>query len=191
MLILIDQDNVLADFETGFRAAWEASGHPHPALPPHARKSFYVKQDYPAHLAPAVEAIYTAPGFFRALPPLPGALAGIAGLLEAGHDVRICTSPLQAYHHCVTEKFEWVEHHLGLEFVNRIILTRDKTLVHGDSLIDDNPRITGARAPAWRHILYDQPYNRHVPGPRMTWAGMTPDGMKLDNWRDLFAAPHG
>lgn len=178
MLILIDQDNVLADFETGFRNAWAASGHPHPALPAHERKSFYVREDYPAHLAREVEAIYTAPGFFRDLPPLPGALAAVAAMAEAGHDLRICTSPLQAFHHCVTEKFEWVERHLGSAFASRIILTRDKTLVRGDILIDDNPRITGARAPDWRHILYDQPYNRHVPGPRLTW----------ESWREALAA---
>ncbi len=170
MLILIDQDNVLADFETGFRDAWNASGHAQPALPPHARTTFYLKDDYPAHLLRGVEAIYTAPGFFRGLPPLPGAVAAMAALLEAGHDVRICTSPLAGHHHCVTEKFEWVERHLGAGYVHRLILTRDKTLVHGDVLIDDNPAIRGARKPDWWHILYDQPYNRHLPGPRMTWA---------------------
>ena len=178
MLILIDQDNVLADFEAGFRDAWDASGHPHPALPAHARTTFYIRDDYPAHLRREVEAIYTAPGFFRELPPLPGALEAIAALLQAGHDVRICTSPLQGYHHCAMEKFEWVERHLGADCLHRLILTRDKTLVHGDVLVDDNPHITGARTPDWRHILYDQPYNRHLPGPRMTWA----------NWREVLGA---
>lgn len=175
MLILLDQDNVLADFETAFHAAWTAGGHAHPALPPHARTQFYVRDDYPAHLRREVEAIYTAPGFFRELPPLPGAVAAVAAMLEAGHDVRICTSPLPGSHHCAMEKFEWVERHLGAEHVHRLILTRDKTLVHGDVLVDDNPAITGARKPDWRHILYDQPYNRHLAGPRLTWA----------NWKEV------
>jgi len=32
--------------------------------------------------------------------------------------------------------------------------------------------------PAWKHIIYDAPYNRHVPGqPRLSWA----------NWRNVLA----
>ena len=169
MLLLIDQDNVLSDFETGFRLEWSARGHAFPALLPEQRKDFHLLNDYPAHLAGEVEAIYNTPGFFSGLPPVPGAIAGIRAMLEAGHEVRICTSPLIKYRHCVTEKYEWVERHLGADFVPLVILTRDKTLVHGDILVDDKPEITGARTPSWRHVLYDQPYNRHVAGPRMTW----------------------
>ena len=169
MLLLIDQDNVLSDFETGFRQAWTAKGHDQPALPPEQRRNFHLMDDYPAHLAAEVEAIYNTPGFFRDMPPMPGALDGIRAMREAGHEVRICTSPLMKYRHCVTEKYEWVEQHLGAEFVRLVILTRDKTLVHGDILVDDKPQVTGAHVPSWRHVLYDQPYNRHVAAPRMTW----------------------
>ncbi len=175
MLVLIDQDGVLADFDQGFYAAWAQSGHDHPALPPHQRKSFYVRDDYPAHLATSVEQIYTAPGFFRDLKPIEGAVEAIQGLLNAGHDVRICTSPLNSYRNCVQEKYEWVEQHLGLDFVARMIVTKDKTVVFGDVLIDDKPTITGTRTPSWRHILYSQPYNQHVTGERLTW----------QNWRNV------
>ena len=36
-----------------------------------------------------------------------------------------------------------MEEHLGSEFTKRVILTRDKTLVRGDVLIDDKPTIGG------------------------------------------------
>lgn len=170
MLILIDQDGVLADFERGFYGAWQAGGQSHKALPLEDRRSFYVRDDYPAHLREAVEAIYTAPGFYRSLPPIAGAIESVKALLALGHDVRICTSPLNAYRHCVLEKYEWVERHLGSESVARIIVTKDKTLIHGDVLIDDKPQITGICTPTWRQLLFDQPYNRHVGGVRMTWA---------------------
>ncbi len=170
MLILIDQDNVLADFERGFHDAWVASGHPHPALPLHERRSFYLRDDYPEQLRRQVEAIYTAPGFFRDLPPMAGAVEALTALQDSGYDLRICTSPLSSYRNCLSEKYEWVECHLGMDFVSRVIMTKDKTLVHGDILIDDKPEVTGVRTPDWRQIIFDQPYNRHVGGVRMTWA---------------------
>ena len=173
MLILIDQDGVLADFDLAFHTAWEALDHPHPAVPPNERRAFYVRDDYPEHLRATVEEIYTSPGFFRSLPPIPGAVDAVRELVNLGHDVRICTSPLNQYRHCVPEKYEWVEHHLGPEFVARMIVTKDKTLVHGDVLVDDKPEVTGTRKPDWSHVIYDQPYNRYVDGVRINWA----------NWR--------
>ena len=72
---------------------------------------------------------------------------------------------------CKPEKFAWVEEHLGSKWASRIIMTRDKTLVHGDVLIDDKPNIVGVRAPTWKHILYDQPYNQHCADQeRLTWS---------------------
>lgn len=170
MLILLDQDGVLADFERGFRDAWAAHyGDRMPALAPSARKSFRLTDDYPPHLADAVRSIYEAQGFYRNLPPMPGALAGVRALLEEGHDVRICTSPLTAWRNCVPEKYEWVEQHLGADFLQRLIVTKDKTLVRGHVLVDDKPRIEGAEVPHWCHVIFDAPYNASVAGVRMTW----------------------
>lgn len=57
---------------------------------------------------------------------------------------------------------------MGKEWVKRIILTLDKTMVTGDYLIDDKPHITGCESsPTWTHILYDQPYNKEVNKPRI------------------------
>lgn len=36
-----------------------------------------------------------------------------------------------------------MEKHLGHEFLEQVILTRDKTLITGDILIDDKPDILG------------------------------------------------
>ncbi len=179
MLILIDQDGVLADFERGFHRAWMASGHPYPAIDLAERRQFRVRDDYPESCQPAVDAIYTAEGFYRDLPPIAGAIDALRAMLAEGIDLRICTSPLNHYRYCVPEKYQWVEQHLGREFVARMIVTKDKTIVHGDILIDDNPQIHGSRTPDWQHVLFDQPYNRHREGPRMSWA----------NWRDVLLKP--
>ena len=170
MLILLDQDGVLADFESAFRDAWNRRyGAQMPALGPSERKSFHLRDDYPLGLRDAVRSIYEGPGFYRDLPPIPGALDGARAMLEEDHDVRICTSPLTFWRNCVPEKYEWVERHLGSEFLPRLIVTKDKTLVRGHVLVDDNPRVDGAEMPMWRHVIFDAPYNRSVCGPRMTW----------------------
>ena len=41
----------------------------------------------------------------------------------------------------MTEKYQWVEKYLGKSAVSQLMLTKDKTIVHGDILIDDKPMI--------------------------------------------------
>ena len=102
-------------------------------------------------------------------------------MLDAGHDVRICTAPLSRFTHCVPEKFQWVEDHLGPEWVARIVLTKDKTLVRGDVLIDDKPEVTGRLVPTWEHLVFEAPYNTASRGRRVNWG----------NWREFLAANRG
>ena len=171
MLLLIDQDNVLADFTRVVYTEMCARGHRERALPPAKQTAYPLEHHYPPDLHGELRTIYTAEGFFRSLPPIEGAIQAVKEMAAEGIDVRICTHPIQAYRNCVGEKYEWVERHLGAEFTTRMVLTRDKTIVAGDALIDDNPRITGSRTPSWRHIVFDQPYNRAVAGPRLKrWA---------------------
>ena len=167
-------DGVLADFEGGFVRAWTQRFPEHPPVPKGERRHFSLLEDYPLQ-QPMVQAVYHAPGFFRDLEPMPGALDAVRDILSLDHDVRICSSPLNRYINCVPEKYEWVERHLGTEFVPRLILAKDKTWVHGDYLIDDKPEVIGSRTPSWQHVVFDQPYNRHVAGLRMNWS----------NWRDV------
>ena len=71
---------------------------------------------------------------------------------------------------------KWVERVLGTAWVSQVILTKDKTVIKGDFLIDDKPVITRAQDPPdWEHILYDRPYNRGIKRKRITW----------ENWRDI------
>lgn len=47
-------------------------------------------------------------------------------------------------------QYAWVEKHFGPEFLEQIVLTRDKTVVSADLLIDDRPDITGKGAVGWQ-----------------------------------------
>lgn len=169
LLLLLDQDGVLADFDAGIRKAWQRDyGAPAPLG---ERRHFYLREDLAPQYHQQLYALYAAQGFFINLPPVSSAIDAAQRLLAAGHDVRICTSPIHQYRYCVTEKFDWIVRYLGDEWISRIILTKDKTWVRGDILIDDKPHISGSLPPLWQHWLYDQPYSRHVSHPhRVIWS---------------------
>jgi len=170
MRILIDMDGVLSDFDGAFLNCWREL-HPEKFfIPIEERTTFYVKEQYPDELKPLVSEIVWKPNFFRDMPPVNGGKEALTEMEKMGFEVFICTSPLSTYRNCVLEKFEWVEKHLGAKWVNRIILTKDKTLVKADYIIDDKPEITGVEnTPSWEHILYDCPYNRGINKRRITW----------------------
>lgn len=171
MRILVDMDGVLADFEGSFLQKWRAAHPDEFYMPLHERKSMYVTEEYPKRLRKKIWSIFTMPRFFLDLEPIPGGRQALETMRDHGHEVFICTAPLIDYENCVLEKHHWVATHLGRDWVQRVILTTDKTLVKGDILIDDKPHITGVEhPPLWEHVLYDQPYNRHVTDKRrLTW----------------------
>ncbi|KAF6095917.1 5', 3'-nucleotidase, cytosolic [Phyllostomus discolor] len=143
--VLVDMDGVLADFEAGLLRAFcrRFPGEPH--VPLAERRGFFAREQYRAlrpDLADKVASVYEAPGFFLDLEPIPGAVEAMQQMNALKDtEVFICTSPLLKFDHCVGEKYRWVEKHLGPQFVERIIMTRDKTVVLGDLLIDDKDTI--------------------------------------------------
>lgn len=170
MLVLVDQDGVLADFDAGVNRALRRQ---HPGLPiidPALRRSFHLRDDYPAEYLEEIREIQASAGFIVGLEPMPGALEAMRDMLAIGHDVRICTAPLTQFTNCVAEKFQWVQDHLGHAWLHRIVLTKDKTLVRGDVLIDDCPEVVGTLVPSWEHLIFDASYNAASKGRRLTWA---------------------
>jgi 5'-nucleotidase len=170
LTILVDMDGVLCDY-TGAHMAKVAERFPHlTQYIEQAQFSWKNEEAFPEEARDAIEEIVLEPGFFANLQPIDGAIAAVRALAAAGHDVRICTAPKKIHTYCVPEKYNWVKEHLGQEFVERIIMTRDKTLTQGDILIDDKPEITGAGVPRWEHVVFDQPYNKDVSNRRIDWS---------------------
>uniref|UniRef100_A0A8C0GUB5 5', 3'-nucleotidase, cytosolic n=1 Tax=Chelonoidis abingdonii TaxID=106734 RepID=A0A8C0GUB5_CHEAB len=184
--VLVDMDGVLADFEGGALRAFLARypGEPHVELA--ERRGFSVRDQYRClreDLGAKVASVYESPGFFLGLEPIPGAIEAMQEMIHMQDtQVFICTSPLLKYEHCILEKYSWVEKHLGPEFVERLILTRDKTVVSADLLFDDKDTIKGAEPkPNWEHILFTCCHNKHLelqtPRRRLqSWA---------DDWRGI------
>ena len=165
VLVLVDMDGVLADFNAGFLEKFKESHPAKPFIPLNRLNTFYVEDQYKAEFGIEVEvrSIIESKGFFLDLPPIEGAIEAMKFLANQKNiELFICTSPLRKFQHCVLEKYQWVVKHLGEEFTERIILTRDKTPIKAHFLIDDKPEITGVLQPSWMHILFETHHNRHV-----------------------------
>jgi 5'-nucleotidase len=135
---------------------------------------FYVHEQYGPQLHDKVRQITSAPGFFRSLPLIEGGDVAIHSLMNSGHDVLICTSPLTASSTCMQEKYDWVRHYFGQKMASNMVITKDKTMVRGDILIDDRPEVRGRFEPNWEHILFHAPYNAAVANRR-----------RLNRWVDV------
>lgn len=166
MIILIDMDDVLADFDGGFLIKWREKYPNEFFIPLDERKEFYMRDEYPEKLLPQMTEMFTEKGFVENLPCIEGSIEAIKSIKDKGHDVFICTSPMRQYQNCVAEKYMWVEKNLGFEWTHKLILSRDKTLVQGDLLIDDKPEVIGSARPVWEHILFDKAYNKNIQNKR-------------------------
>ncbi|XP_072501740.1 5'(3')-deoxyribonucleotidase, cytosolic type [Notamacropus eugenii] len=183
--VLVDMDGVLADFEGGLLRAFRLRFPHDPYVALEERRGFSARAQYGAlrpDLAEKVASVYEAPGFFLELEPIPGALEALREIkCMKDTEVFICTSPLQKYNYCISEKYLWVDKYLGPEFVERMILTRDKTVVSGDLLIDDKDTIQGQeKNPSWEHILFTCCHNQHLDTP--------PSKRRLHSWSDNWKA---
>ncbi|EPY88640.1 5,3-nucleotidase, mitochondrial-like protein [Camelus ferus] len=143
------------------------------------------------HLEKAIS-IWETENFFFDLEPLPGAVEAVKQMANLeSTDVFICTSPIKMYKYCPFEKYAWVEKHFGPDFLEQIVLTRDKTVVSADLLIDDRVDITGkwpaagegAGAepnPSWEHVVFTACHNRHTQ--------LQPPSRRLHSWADDWKA---
>lgn len=161
-VLLVDMDGTLADLDGELVRRLKERGSESLANLVIGRPNF----EYEAKLEAIAKPIMAEPGFFVSLKPIAGAVQALKHLQADGWEVYFCTSPLSSYEYCVPEKYKWIEIHFGREWTSRIIVTKDKTLVRGDYLIDDRPTSAiiarGLAKPIWYHILFDQSYNRSL-----------------------------
>lgn len=157
-VILVDMDGVLADFDAAVLRHL-------PVVERVARTHFYIAEDHPKHAA-RVDEITRDPEFFRNLPLVDNALQGWQRLIDAGYQPRICSAPLSRNQAAVQGKLAWLRLQFVPQFGERVvseaIIDKTKSRYDGLALIDDRPEVdTNSGRATWRHIVFDQPYNKH------------------------------
>lgn len=166
--ILCDIDGTIANFLDGYydMAKLYKYRELNKVLPPKENiKTFYIEDSITPHLKTEeirqqVHDIVNEVGLFVRLKPIEGAIEGVKRLQEkSGRDVFFVSAPHNPAKMSFTEKAIWIENHFGGEWLDRLILTRDKTLISGAILIDDKPNPMGKYDPDWEHVVYDAPYN--------------------------------
>ncbi|XP_064652993.1 5'(3')-deoxyribonucleotidase, cytosolic type-like [Lineus longissimus] len=165
LIVLVDMDGVLAEFEGYFLEQYKQKWPGEPFVSLEERRTFYLYDQYP-DCRDKVQDVLNEPGFFRKLPPIEGAVDAVKEMSTMnGVQVFICTTPMiKNYQYSVVEKYEWIEEHMGRYWLDRMILTCDKTVIKGDILIDDKHFISGAeKRPSWKHILFTSCHNHDVP----------------------------
>lgn len=169
-IVLVDMDGTICNFtkELLMRAHTRLGT---PLLHEESCTHFHTEHEFDACFRDSVAKLSDEPDFFASLEPIDGAVTALHEMEASGVRVFICTAPKKFYHnpHCTGEKHRWVMKHLGRKWTEKVVLTRDKTLVHGDVLIDDKPDVDGVIAPSWKHVYFDRPYNReNMIRPRIT-----------------------
>lgn len=161
MRILVDMDAVIAHWGPEFDRRLDAFGAAAAGIPRTAeQQQWNLNAGRTREEREIIRQIMEEPGFYRELKPIPGAKAALKAAVAAGHDVRIVSSPFISNPTCASDKFDWLVRHYGQSWAQRLVLTTDKTIVHGDILLDDKPEITGSMEPTWKHVCFgDYAYN--------------------------------
>lgn len=156
-VVLVDLDGVLADFDLTLwdrtRPHWPVGYHPDQQA-----HRFCTDHLTGAHKR-AVRAETYKPGFFADLTPIDGAVEGFHALADHA-DVWICSKPLHGNPTCHSDKMAWVERWLGKDWGRRLILTPDKSMVRGDILLDDAPKLEWIPRAVWAPVVFTRPWNR-------------------------------
>lgn len=189
MRVLVDLDGVVADWgfgydrEAEFYGLWREGGMAYSDRP---------TWDLNWNLTPKGklinQRIMERCGFYRELPPIPGAISAIHTLARS-FEIWFVSTPFLTHETCASEKLAWVGEHFGQEYQRRTILTMDKTLVNGDVLIDDKPEVTGVATPTWKHLCFgDYGYSSTTQSQRVRDWGEAQEAVLLMQWeRELLA----
>jgi 5'-nucleotidase len=154
LIILVDMDNTIVDYSTPIADAIKTEGQ----VDADATNWFTFTDQKP--LRRIQKKTQSSPHFFLSLRPLEGAIECLKELEKLGHTIFIVSSPSVTSDTCHSDKSKWLMEHMGEKWARQLVLTKDKTIIFGNYLIDDKEEITGVcDNPAWKHIIFTQPYN--------------------------------
>ncbi|MEO0627107.1 MAG: 5'(3')-deoxyribonucleotidase [Bacteroidota bacterium] len=166
MRICIDMDEVLANNYPKFLDLYEKVFGRRPSEDDYMGGKIY---DLPG--ANDLRKSLHNPGWFADLPVIDNAPKIVAKLYEK-HEVFIVSSATE-FKHSMFDKMEWLEQHFPFISHRRIVFCGDKSIAHGDYLIDDKPKNLSAFS--GEGLLFTAPDN----------VNLQTDFPRFDNWLQL------
>jgi 5'(3')-deoxyribonucleotidase len=169
--IILDVDGVVADFVGGL--------------------GIKNQDDYEIAWTPAHKTLLRSPHFWESLDPIPGAVDVVYRLMDSGYGIVFCSAPWDGCREWHAARGVWLRKHFGDRFEFIAARKQGKHLVRGDVFIDDHVgtvRHWQAKNPFGRGLIYSQPWNKHEPGKRFTWADYSPTFFELG---DVEVCEHG
>jgi len=124
--------------------------------------------------------------FWKTAQPIEGAVLGVQLLREAGHHVKVVTSPWRGCRTWGADRYDWLEKHFGIH-PDQVSICHEKWDVSGDVFIDDKPVHVEdwvAAHPDKLAFLFRRPCNKRANRalPRFTWD-------KVDSLLELLDVP--
>ncbi len=166
----VDLDGVCGDYEAAFRRSVANRLGRDPAdLPPQTTMDAYSEWGMTfEEFAEAHRYAVAEDHMFRTMEPLPGVSEALWRLSDAGVWIRVITARLlfNGIHEAsAADTAYWLDAndipYRDLCFINT------KPDVGADLYVDDSPgNVVALREAGRTTIVFDQPYNRHLPGPR-------------------------
>jgi len=173
-VLLLDMDGPLAGFDIKFWDACIERGLTFDVEGP----GFQAKRFFTDHIPDRRERniahkMIQQPGWFAELPVVPGSQEGVDKLILLGFDIWVCTKPMESNPTCHSDKAQWIARHFP-KLTNKLMIVPDKSMVHGDILLDDAPKVEWIPQATWKPILFTTPFNHDESEwaglPRWTWS---------------------
>lgn len=156
----VDIDGVVCDFRGGYREMLVADGWPAARMPDCSDWNFYTRWGIPesVFLRHCDEGLV----FSRGL-PIPGAREMLRTLVRAGWEIELVTAR-PAHVRGITE--DWLAAH-GVPY-DVLHFAADKDTIRADLYLDDKPaHVEALREAGFPAVIFNQPWNQDVDGPRM------------------------
>jgi 5'-nucleotidase len=172
MILLIDIDGTIRDVWASYRAL-ALYVAPDLVLPEKGPRTYEFLEEYEDHSRyQQLFDLWHKKYLFSSAEPYPMAVEAVKYLQSRPEfEVFLVTQPMYGSETAHSENADWVRWCFGRDWEVRLIQTWDRTLIQADALIDDKPEITGLMPPTWDHVIFDQPYNRHIDKTRiMDWS---------------------
>lgn len=171
LVLGVDLDAVCGDYEGAFReSVVRHEGRDPDQLPPQTVMDAFsewglsFEQFQDAHRRAVLE-----DRIFRTMEPLPGVSDALWQLSDEGVWIRIITHRLifnGAHEVSAADTAWWLDHH-AIPYRD-LCFIGDKPNVGADLYVDDSPRnVVKLREAGNTTLVFDQPYNRDLPGPRV------------------------